>query len=166
MLAATLLLVFPDEEHAFHTLVALLSSPHLLPLDYFSTSLLASRADQVVLSQYVKKLLPRVWGKMEREGVALESVSWGWFGGIFGGCLGVEVGLSWRDTVAALKQSRPCSASGTSSSTKATTWVSRQRGRVYSTESLRSCSVSRWPYSSSPNPIYSLASPLQTCSAS
>jgi hypothetical protein len=111
MLAATLLLITPDEgesitiharsslsgmdaeyrvEQAYYLLQALLNN--LLPPSYFTPDLLASRAYQLVLEDYVKQLLPRVYTRLGDLGVDLAGITFGWFLSLFTDCLGVEVG--------------------------------------------------------------------------
>lgn len=59
VLAALLLLVFPEEEEAFWMLASLLE--RVLPSDYYSPSLLVSQADQRVLRDLLRIYLPEVW---------------------------------------------------------------------------------------------------------
>jgi len=114
MLAATLLLTHTDEgecdtaaplpearlscssgrarliaEQAYWTLLAIVE--RLLPPTFFSPTLLASRADQAVLAELVKQLLPKVHDKLANLGVDLASVTFGWFLSLFTDCLPVEV---------------------------------------------------------------------------
>ncbi|KAK8854964.1 hypothetical protein IAR55_003704 [Kwoniella newhampshirensis] len=88
MLAATLLLTHTDEEQAYWVLTCLVD--RLLPPNYFVPSLLASRADQLVLSELVAQLVPKVYHHLEKLGVDLASVTFGWFLSLFTDCLPVE----------------------------------------------------------------------------
>ncbi|RSH83025.1 hypothetical protein EHS25_005735 [Saitozyma podzolica] len=62
----------------------------LLPKDFFSPSLIASRADQAVLDDIARQLVPRVHAHLAPLGVDLASVTFGWFLGIFTDYLPVE----------------------------------------------------------------------------
>jgi hypothetical protein len=64
----------------------------LLPKDFFSPSLIVSRADQAVLDDIVRQLAPRVHAHLAQLGVDLARVTFGWFLSIFTDCLPVEVG--------------------------------------------------------------------------
>jgi hypothetical protein len=110
MLAATLLLTHTEEEQAYWVLLSVIE--RLLPKDFFSPSLIASRADQAVLDDLVRQLVPRVHAHLAQLGVDLASVTFGWFLSIFTDCLPVEV----RTLLRARADRRPSSASGMSSS--------------------------------------------------
>jgi len=58
LLAALLLLVYPDEEDAFWMLASVLE--RTLPSDYYSSQLLVSQADQRVLQDLIQLALPEV----------------------------------------------------------------------------------------------------------
>ncbi|WVQ76837.1 hypothetical protein IAR50_006511 [Cryptococcus sp. DSM 104548] len=88
MLAATLLLTLTDEEQAFWALVCMIDK--VLPSNYFSSSLLGSRADQLVLSQIVAQILPKIHNHFQELGVDLASITFGWFLSLFTDCLPVE----------------------------------------------------------------------------
>ncbi|WWC90928.1 uncharacterized protein L201_005866 [Kwoniella dendrophila CBS 6074] len=88
MLAATLLLTHTDEEQAYWVLTSLID--RLLPPQFYSASLLASRADQVVLSDLVAQLIPKLHSHLEELGVDLASVTFGWWLSLFTDCLPVE----------------------------------------------------------------------------
>lgn len=72
LLAALLLLVYPDEEDAFWMLCSMLE--RVLPSDYYSSQLLVSQADQKVLQDLIQLALPDVsplsapYNPMERKG--------------------------------------------------------------------------------------------------
>jgi small G protein signaling modulator 3 len=76
-------------EQAYWTLLAIVE--RLLPPTFFSPTLLASRADQSVLAELVKQLLPKIDTKLAELGVDLASVTFGWFLSLFTDCLPVEV---------------------------------------------------------------------------
>ncbi len=65
----------------------------LLPTSFFSPDLLASRADQLVLSDQVAQLVPKLHHHLDELGVDLASVTFGWFLSLFTDCLPVEVCL-------------------------------------------------------------------------
>jgi hypothetical protein len=65
----------------------------LLPPDYFAPSLLASRADQLVLTELVAQVLPKVDKHLGELGVDLAAVTFGWWLSLFCDCLPVEVCL-------------------------------------------------------------------------
>ncbi|EIW67400.1 hypothetical protein TREMEDRAFT_11606, partial [Tremella mesenterica DSM 1558] len=88
MLAATLLLTHSDEEQAYWVLLSIIE--RLLPTDFFAPSLLASRADQAVLSDLVALHLPKVDEKLSEVGLDLASLTFGWFLSLFTDCLPVE----------------------------------------------------------------------------
>lgn len=91
MLAATLLLAQGDEEQAFWVLSALID--RLLPVDFYSPSLLSSRADQLVLADLVEVHLPNISAKLADLGIDLASITFGWLLSLFTNCLPVEVSL-------------------------------------------------------------------------
>lgn len=66
----------------------------LLPKDFYSPSLLASRTDQLVLADLVVLHLPKLSGHLEELGVDLASITFGWFLSLFTDCLPVEVSLA------------------------------------------------------------------------
>ncbi|KIR36411.1 hypothetical protein I352_01360 [Cryptococcus deuterogattii MMRL2647] len=88
MVAATLLLTHSDEEQAFWILICIID--RLLPANYFSPSLVGSRADQLVLSQIVAQILPKLHAHFLALGVDLASITFGWFLSLFTDCLPVE----------------------------------------------------------------------------
>lgn len=88
MLAATLLLTHTEEEKAYWTLLCMIE--RLLPTSYFSPDLLASRADQLVLTDLVAQLVPKIHQHLEKLGIDLASLTFGWFLSLFTDCLPVE----------------------------------------------------------------------------
>ncbi|BEI79922.1 hypothetical protein CcaverHIS002_0104510 [Cutaneotrichosporon cavernicola] len=88
MLTATLLLTYEDEEQAFWVLHCIIE--RLLPADFYSPSLLGSRADQLVLSDLVTAHLPKISQHLAALGVDLTALTFGWFLSLFTDCLPVE----------------------------------------------------------------------------
>lgn len=81
-------------EQAFWILICIID--RLLPANYFSPSLVGSRADQLVLSQIVAQILPKLHAHFLALGVDLASITFGWFLSLFTDCLPVEVSRDMR----------------------------------------------------------------------
>ena len=62
----------------------------ILPPHYFDHSLLASRADQLVLRQYVTEVLPRLSSHFDALAIDLETMTFQWFLSLFTDCLSAE----------------------------------------------------------------------------
>ncbi|KIL59002.1 hypothetical protein M378DRAFT_85653 [Amanita muscaria Koide BX008] len=88
LVASTLLLVFADEEDAFWTLAAIVE--RILPEDFFSPSLLPSRACPLVLLDYVQEYIPKLYGHLNELDVDLAAICFSWFLSLFTDCLPVE----------------------------------------------------------------------------
>ncbi|KAJ5674385.1 uncharacterized protein N7477_004319 [Penicillium maclennaniae] len=88
LIAASLLLIMPTAEDAFWILVSMIEI--ILPEHYYDHGLLASRADQVVLRQYISELLPKLSAHLEDLGVELEALTFQWFLSVFTDCLSAE----------------------------------------------------------------------------
>lgn len=88
LIAASLLLIMPSAEDAFWMLTSLIEN--ILPRHYYDHSLLASRADQQVLRQYVAEILPRLSTHLDELGIELEAVTFQWFLSVFTDCLSAE----------------------------------------------------------------------------
>lgn len=88
MIAANLLLILPTAEDAFWVLTSMIEN--ILPEKYYDSSLLASRADQVVLRQYVTDLLPQLSDHLEALSIELEALTFQWFLSVFTDCLSAE----------------------------------------------------------------------------
>ncbi|KAF9458407.1 rab-GTPase-TBC domain-containing protein [Collybia nuda] len=88
LVTSTLLLVHADEEEAFWTLCAIVEK--ILPEDFFSPSLLPSRACPLVLLDYVQELIPRLHAHLTELGVDLAAICFSWFLSLFTDCLPVE----------------------------------------------------------------------------
>lgn len=90
LITSTLLLVHADEEEAFWTLSAIVE--RILPEDFFSPSLLPSRACPLVLLDYVQEHIPKLYAHLTKLGVDLPAICFSWFLSLFTDCLPVEVG--------------------------------------------------------------------------
>ena len=88
LVTANLLLIMPSAEEAFWILVSMVE--HILPSGYFDHSLLASRADQQVLRQYVAEILPRLSQHFDDLSIDLETMTFQWFLSVFTDCLSAE----------------------------------------------------------------------------
>ena len=89
LITSTLLLVYGDEEDAFWVLAAIIE--RLLPEDFFSPSLLPSRACPMVLMDYVQDQLPKLHNHLLDLGIDLPAICFSWFLSLFTDCLPVEV---------------------------------------------------------------------------
>lgn len=89
LVTSTLLLVYADEEEAFWVLCAIVEK--LLPEDFFSPSLLSSRACPLVLLDYVKEQLPKLRNHLNKLEVDIGAVCFSWFLSLFTDCLPIEV---------------------------------------------------------------------------
>ncbi|KIV86693.1 hypothetical protein PV11_02291 [Exophiala sideris] len=85
LITASLLLICATAEDCFWLLVAIVDV--ILPSQYFSSTLLVARADQVVLRQYVTEILPKLSAKLEELGVELEACTFHWFLSLYTGVL-------------------------------------------------------------------------------
>lgn len=90
-LAATLLLTHATEEEAFWVLVCIIDK--ILPEDYYTSHLLVSQADQRVLIDLVRELMPKLSDHLEELGVDLPAVTFAWFLSLYTDCLPVEVSI-------------------------------------------------------------------------
>lgn len=88
LIAASLLLIMPTAEDAFWILTSMIEI--ILPQHYYDHGLLASRADQVVLRQYISQVLPRLSAHLEDLGIELEALTFQWFLSVFTDCLSAE----------------------------------------------------------------------------
>ncbi|KAJ3004717.1 hypothetical protein NUW54_g4683 [Trametes sanguinea] len=88
LITSTLLLVHADEEEAFWVLAAIIE--RILPEEFFSPSLLSSRACPLVLLDYVKDLMPKLSAHLSELGVDLAAICFSWFLSLFTDCLPVE----------------------------------------------------------------------------
>ncbi|KAM3066116.1 hypothetical protein ACMFMG_010543 [Clarireedia jacksonii] len=88
LITAYLLLIMPTAEDAFWVLTSIIE--HTLPPGYYDHSLLASRADQQVLRQYVAQILPKLSHHLDDLGIELEALTFQWFLSVFTDCLSAE----------------------------------------------------------------------------
>ncbi|KNZ80158.1 TBC domain-containing protein C4G8.04 [Termitomyces sp. J132] len=88
LITSTLLLVHADEEEAFWTLAAIVE--RILPEDFFTPSLLPSRACPLVLLDYVQEHMPKLHAHLTKLGVDLAAICFSWFLSLFTDCLPVE----------------------------------------------------------------------------
>ena len=88
LITASLLLVMPTAEDAFWLLTTIIEN--VLPQHYYDHSLLASRADQQVLRQYVAQVLPKLSAHLDDLGIELEALTFQWFLSVFTDCLSAE----------------------------------------------------------------------------
>lgn len=100
LIAANLLLVTPSAEDAFWLLAAIVEK--ILPAGYYDHSLLASRADQQVLRQYVAEVLPRLSAHFDALGIDLETMTFQWFLSVFTDCLSAEALFRVWDVILSL----------------------------------------------------------------
>ncbi|KAI2632678.1 TBC-domain-containing protein [Hypomontagnella submonticulosa] len=88
LIAANLLLIMPSAEDAFWVFVSIIE--RILPQGYYDHSLMASRADQHVLRQYVSQVLPKLSQHLEALSIELEALTFQWFLSVFTDCLSAE----------------------------------------------------------------------------
>ena len=88
LITASLLLIMPTAEDAFWVLTSMIEN--ILPQHYYDHSLLASRADQQVLRQYVTEILPKLSAHLDELGIELEALTFQWFLSVFTDCLSAE----------------------------------------------------------------------------
>ncbi|KAJ5813185.1 hypothetical protein N7447_010208 [Penicillium robsamsonii] len=88
LIAGSLLLIMPTAEDVFWILTSMIEI--ILPQHYYDHGLLASRADQVVLRQYISELLPKLSAHLEELGIELEALTFQWFLSVFTDCLSAE----------------------------------------------------------------------------
>ncbi|KAF8313582.1 TBC-domain-containing protein [Clavulina sp. PMI_390] len=88
LIASTLLLVYANEEDAFWMLVCVME--HLLPTEFFGSSLLVSRACPLVLLDFVQERLPKLYNHLQDLGVDLAAICFSWFLSLFTDCLPVD----------------------------------------------------------------------------
>ncbi|EER38539.1 small G protein signaling modulator 3 [Histoplasma capsulatum var. duboisii H88] len=88
LIAGSLLLIMPTAEDAFWILASLIEN--ILPAHYYDHGLLASRADQQILRQYVAEILPKLSAHLDELGIELEALTFQWFLSAFTDCLSAE----------------------------------------------------------------------------
>jgi len=105
LITASLLLIMPTAEDAFWILTSMVEN--ILPAHYYDGALLASRADQQVLRQYVAEVLPRLSAHLDELGVELEALTFQWFLSIFTDCLSAEALYRVWDVLLCLNTAPP-----------------------------------------------------------
>lgn len=88
LITACLLLIMPTAEDTFWVLTSIIEN--ILPRGYYDHSLLASRADQQVLRQYVSEILPKLSSHLDDLSIELEALTFQWFLSVFTDCLSAE----------------------------------------------------------------------------
>ncbi|CAE6510143.1 unnamed protein product [Rhizoctonia solani] len=88
LIASTLLLVFSNEEDAFWVLTCIIEK--FLPSEFFSGSLIDSRACPLVLLDYVEMYHPKVYNHLQDMEVDLPAICFSWFLSMYTDCLPVE----------------------------------------------------------------------------
>ncbi|KDQ59101.1 hypothetical protein JAAARDRAFT_33831 [Jaapia argillacea MUCL 33604] len=88
LVTSTLLLAHADEEEAFWVLAAIIE--RILPDEFFSPSLLPSRACPLVLMDYVQEFTPKLHNHLTHLGIDLPAICFSWFLSLFTDCLPVE----------------------------------------------------------------------------
>jgi hypothetical protein len=88
LITASLLLIMPTAEDAFWILTSMIEI--ILPHHYYDHGLMASRADQAVLRQYITEILPNLSSHLEDLGIELEALTFQWFLSLFTDCLSAE----------------------------------------------------------------------------
>ncbi|KAM3556310.1 hypothetical protein MY1884_005133 [Beauveria asiatica] len=88
LITANLLLITPSAEDAFWILASIIEN--ILPHGYYDHSLVASRADQQVLRQYVATVLPKLSAHLDALSIELEALTFQWFLSVFTDCLCAE----------------------------------------------------------------------------
>ncbi|KAE8410087.1 hypothetical protein BDV37DRAFT_3814 [Aspergillus pseudonomiae] len=115
LIAASLLLITPTAEDAFWILASMIEI--ILPEHYYDHGLLASRADQVVLRQYISEVLPKLAAHLEALGVELEALTFQWFLSVFTDCLSAEALYRVWDVVLCLNVTSVINPTPTSANT-------------------------------------------------
>ncbi|KAJ5256789.1 hypothetical protein N7478_012893 [Penicillium angulare] len=113
LIAASLLLIMPTAEDAFWILVSMIEI--ILPQHYYDHGLLASRADQVVLRQYISALLPNLSAHLDDLGIELEALTFQWFLSVFTDCLSAEALYRVWDVVLCLNVTSTAVPNGSAS---------------------------------------------------
>jgi hypothetical protein len=88
---------------------------NILPQHYYDHGLLASRADQQVLRQYIAEVLPRLSAHLDDLGVELEALTFQWFLSIFTDCLSAEALYRVWDVVLCLNVTSTVNSAATGS---------------------------------------------------
>jgi small G protein signaling modulator 3 len=89
LVASTLLLIHANQEEAFWVLCAMIE--RILPEEFFSPTLLVSRACPMVLLDYVQDYMPKLFTHLSQLGIDLPAICFSWFLSLLTDCLPVEV---------------------------------------------------------------------------
>ncbi|WEW57370.1 hypothetical protein PRK78_002837 [Emydomyces testavorans] len=103
LIAGSLLLILPTAEDTFWVLASIIEN--ILPPHYYDHGLVASRADQQVLRQYVAEILPKLSSHLDELGIELEALTFQWFLSVFTDCLSAEALYRVWDVVLCLSAS-------------------------------------------------------------
>ncbi|EPX74554.1 GTPase activating protein [Schizosaccharomyces octosporus yFS286] len=95
VIAAFFLLIYASEEDVFYLIMSLIEN--YLPKNYFTEDLLGSRADQIVLKEYVSLLLPQISSHLETLKVDLEAVTLHWFLSLYTDTVNTKLGFRILD---------------------------------------------------------------------
>ncbi|KAJ5159430.1 uncharacterized protein N7482_006434 [Penicillium canariense] len=136
LIAASLLLIMPTAEDAFWILTAMIEV--ILPHHYYDHGLLASRADQVVLRQYISELLPKLSAHLEDLGIELEALTFQWFLSVFTDCLSAEALYRVWDVVLCLNVSSAVSNGSAPATTSSASSVKEGTDKATASEELAS----------------------------
>ena len=152
LVTSTLLLVHADEEEAFWVLCAIIE--RILPEDFFSPSLLPSRACPLVLLDYVQEFLPKLYAHLLQLGVDLPAICFSWFLSLFTDCLPIEVRFRFTICSRAYRSCRHSLESGTYFSSMDWTCYTVSPLRSFEATNRSCCSASRIPPFMLPWKIY------------
>ncbi|KAL1955449.1 hypothetical protein VTO42DRAFT_8543 [Malbranchea cinnamomea] len=148
LIAGSLLLIMPTAEDAFWVLASIIEN--ILPPHYYDHGLLASRADQQVLRQYVAEILPRLSAHLDELGIELEALTFQWFLSVFTDCLSAEALYRVWDVVLCL--SAPHIAATAARSAPTTQKPSANDYKPFSSALSLAGLASNPPSTSSPSP--------------
>ncbi|KKZ66829.1 hypothetical protein EMCG_07434 [[Emmonsia] crescens] len=138
LIAGSLLLIMPTAEDAFWVLASLIEN--ILPAHYYDHGLLASRADQQILRQYVSEILPKLSTHLDELGIELEALTFQWFLSAFTDCLSAEALYRVWDVVFCLNTlptvSATTAALNSQVQSQTQTQIDNTQGSTVSTTSL------------------------------
>ncbi|PGH18432.1 hypothetical protein AJ79_00501 [Helicocarpus griseus UAMH5409] len=132
LIAGSLLLIMPTAEDAFWILASLIEN--ILPTHYYDHGLLASRADQQILRQYVSEILPKLSAHLDDLGIELEALTFQWFLSVFTDCLSAEALYRVWDVVFCLNT--PAATAPSAPPGQAQSQASKAHGSTVSMTSL------------------------------
>lgn len=144
LIAGSLLLIMPTAEDAFWVLASIIEN--IFPPHYYDHGLVASRADQQVLRQYVAEILPNLSSHFDELGIELEALTFQWFLSVFTDCLSAEALYRVWDVVLCLSAPTMHMPS---------TELQSQKHSIAETSSIYSIPGTDTPTSSAPTPTAS-----------